>query len=76
FYLMAELPIDDADRFARWLVTDFRREGQSLVVAPGTGFYTQPELGRRQVRLAAVLEEPILRQVGALLTEAVATYPQ
>ncbi|HMV67365.1 MAG TPA: pyridoxal phosphate-dependent aminotransferase [Myxococcota bacterium] len=67
FYLMAELPVDDADAFARFLVTRFRHEGESLVVAPGTGFYANPEDGRRQVRLAAVLAEDRVRRGVELL---------
>jgi aspartate aminotransferase len=67
FYLMAELPIDDADAFARFLVTDVRDRGESVVVAPGTGFYADPASGRRQVRLAAVLEEAQIRRGVELL---------
>ena len=54
FYCMVDLPVDDADRFARFLVTEFRDSGESLVVAPGGGFYADPESGRTQIRLAAV----------------------
>ncbi len=75
FYSMVELPIDDADRFARWLVTDFRRDGESVVVAPGGGFYADPASGRQQVRLAAVVEIEQLRRAAALLAEAIETYP-
>jgi len=67
FYLMAELPIDDADAFSRFLVTDLRDNGESVVVAPGTGFYSDPASGRRQVRLAAVLEEDRIRRGVELL---------
>jgi aspartate aminotransferase len=67
FYLMAELPVDDADAFARFLVTDFRDRGESLVVAPGTGFYADPASGRRQIRLAAVLDPAGLRRGVELL---------
>ena len=74
FYLMADLPVQDADAFARWLVTDFRHEGESVVVAPGTGFYANPETGRRQVRLAAVIDQQRLARVGELLGRALATY--
>lgn len=75
FYSMVELPIDDADRFARWLVEDFREGGESVVVAPGPGFYASPASGRAQVRLAAVLEEPIVRRAGELLVKALDLYP-
>lgn len=75
FYFMVDLPVDDAERFARWLVTDFRHEGESVVVAPGGGFYAEPASGARQVRLAAVLDGPLLARAGALLGVALAEYP-
>lgn len=74
FYLMADLPVRDADAFARWLVTDFRHNNESVVVAPGTGFYANPESGRRQVRLAAVIDQERLARVGELLGMALADY--
>jgi aspartate aminotransferase len=75
FYAMLGLPIDDADRFARWLVTDFRHQGESVVVAPGGGFYAHPESGRQQVRLAAVNGEAVLRHAVGLLAAGLAAYP-
>ncbi len=60
FYVMAGLPVRDADHFARWLVTDFRYRGESVVVAPGGGFYADPASGRSEIRLAAVVAEPQL----------------
>jgi aspartate aminotransferase len=75
FYSMVELPIDDADRFARWLVEEFREGGESVVVAPGPGFYASPASGRSQVRLAAVLEQPLVRRAGDLLARALDLYP-
>lgn len=75
FYSMVELPIDDADRFARWLVTDFRVDGESVVVAPGGGFYADPASGRKQVRLAAVVEIEQLRRAASLLAQAIEAYP-
>jgi aspartate aminotransferase len=74
FYLMADLPVDDADAFARWMVTDFRDDGESVVVAPGTGFYAVPESGRRQVRLAAVIDEARLKRAAELLGKGLAAY--
>lgn len=67
FYLMAELPVDDTEAFARFLVTDVRDRGESVVVAPGGGFYADPSLGLRQIRLAAVLEPDRLRRGVELL---------
>ena len=75
FYCMVDLPIDDSDRFARWLVTDFRHDGESVVVAPGGGFYADPADGRRQIRLAAVNGEDVLRHAVGLLAKGVAAYP-
>jgi aspartate aminotransferase len=75
FYAMVELPVDSAESFARWLVTDFRDRGESVVVAPGPGFYAHPDDGERQIRLAAVLEEGRIQRAGELLAQALAVYP-
>ncbi|MBA2320691.1 MAG: pyridoxal phosphate-dependent aminotransferase [Deltaproteobacteria bacterium] len=75
FYAMVQLPIDDSDRFARWLVTDFRDAGESVVVAPGGGFYADPASGRREIRLAAVNSEEVLRKAVAILGRGLAAYP-
>ena len=74
FYLMAELPVADADDFARFLVTDFRRDGESVVVAPGSGFYANPADGKRQIRLAAVSDPATLRHAVGLIGHALAEY--
>lgn len=76
FYVMASLPVDDANRFARWLLTDFEQEGETVMVAPGPGFYVTPGLGTREVRLAYVLAEDRLRRAVFLLGEALQAYPQ
>jgi aspartate aminotransferase len=75
FYAMLELPVDDADRFARFLVTDFRSEGESLVVAPGPGFYADPTNGRKEIRLAAVIHEDHIQRAIGILGEALDVYP-
>jgi len=75
FYAMLALPIDDAERFARFLVTDFRDNGESVVVAPGPGFYAVRERGRQQVRLAAVLEESRIRRALEIVKAGLAVYP-
>lgn len=75
FYSMAQLPVDDSDKFARWLVTDFRHEGESLVVAPGGGFYAKPESGRTEARFAAVVNEDEIRRAIQLLGLALRAYP-
>lgn len=74
FYAMLELPIDDAEAFARFLVTDFRSDGESAVVAPGPGFYADRERGRRQIRLAAVLNEDAIRRALAIIGEGLQAY--
>ena len=76
FYIMAELPIPDCEAFARWLLTDFSHNGETLMVAPGPGFYVQDESlhkpkGLNQVRLAYVLEIPKLKRAMDLLARAV-----
>ncbi len=74
FYLMVKLPVTDSEAFARYLVTEFRDRGESLVVAPGPGFYADPSDGRDQVRLAAVLEESKLVRAAELLGKALKAY--
>lgn len=74
FYAMVGLPVDSAESFARWLVTDFRHEGESVVVAPGPGFYASPDSGGQQIRLAAVLEESRIQRAGTILAKALEAY--
>ena len=73
FYCMARLPVDDADAFAAWLLTDFVHHGATVMVAPGSGFYAS-ERGRSEVRIAYVLAEPDLRRAVELLREALTRY--
>ena len=75
FYCMCRLPVDDSDAFARFLVTDFRSEGESIVVAPGGGFYADPASGRDQIRLAAVMDGSALRRAVQILDQALDAYP-
>jgi aspartate aminotransferase len=75
FYLMASLPVDDTERFARYLVETFEDAGESVMVAPGPGFFASPAHGRDLVRLAAVLEPALLRRAGELLGIALSRYP-
>ncbi|MBU1410833.1 pyridoxal phosphate-dependent aminotransferase [Myxococcota bacterium] len=75
FYIMAQLPIDDGDRFAQWLLTDFESGGQTVMVAPGAGFYATPGAGKQEIRLAYVLESAHCRRAMELLREAVQVYP-
>ncbi|MBI4568146.1 MAG: pyridoxal phosphate-dependent aminotransferase [Planctomycetes bacterium] len=75
FYATVKLPIDDSDAFAKWLLTDFRRDGQTVFVAPGTGFYATPGLGKQEVRVAYVLNAGDLARAMDLLAAGVAAYP-
>ncbi|MCL4149780.1 UNVERIFIED_CONTAM: hypothetical protein GTU68_040940 [Idotea baltica] len=61
FYNMIELPVNDAEDFCKWLLTDFEYEGATVMLAPGSGFYFNKSLGRRQVRIAYVLNEQDLK---------------
>ncbi|MDP2305196.1 MAG: pyridoxal phosphate-dependent aminotransferase [Pseudomonadota bacterium] len=78
FYTMARLPVDDTERFARFLVEEFRDRStgqeESVVVAPGPGFYADPRDGRDEIRLAAVREEKVLRRAIEVLGRGLETY--
>jgi aspartate aminotransferase len=78
FYTMARLPVDDTERFARFLVEEFRDRSsgqeESVVVAPGPGFYANPRDGRDEIRLAAVREEKVLRRAIEVLGRGLETY--
>jgi aspartate aminotransferase len=75
FYAMVRLPIDDADRFCQWLLESFRYEGHTVMLAPGTGFYETPGLGRDEVRVAYVLGLERLGLAMDCLQRALAEYP-
>lgn len=74
FYTIASLPVDDAEDFCRWCLTDFRDKKETLMMAPAAGFYVDPELGRRQVRLAYVLNIKDLTRCVELLAKALEEY--
>jgi aspartate aminotransferase len=76
FYIMAKLPVDDSDTFARWLLEDFSSRGETVMVAPGAGFYCTPGKGKQEVRIAYVLEEKKLERAGQIFIEAIRTYNQ
>ena len=75
FYCVAELPIDDSDAFCQWLLEKFEHEGSTVMLAPATGFYANPATGKKQVRLAYVLEQAQLRQAVECLRAALRAYP-
>jgi aspartate aminotransferase len=74
FYVMAQLPVADAEEFTAWLLTDFEREGETVMLAPGEGFYKTPGLGKNEARLAYVLNRGELERALWLLGEALAEY--
>lgn len=83
FYTLASLPVDDAEKFCAWCLTDFAWKdeltpegvaGETIMMAPGSGFYTNPELGRNQVRLAYVLSKDKLRRSMMILEKALEQY--
>lgn len=75
FYCVASLPVDDADRFAQWLLQSFEYEGKTVMIAPASGFYAKPRLGKRQARLAYVLNKESLETCVEILRRALAEYP-
>ena len=75
FYAMARLPIDDADVFCQWLLESFSYNGQTLMLAPASGFYGTPGLGKNEVRLAYVLNVNDLNKAMDCLQQALKEYP-
>jgi len=74
FYLLAKLPVEDAEHFARFLLQEYEQDGQTLFVAPAQGFYALPGKGRSEIRLAFVLEESSLRRAISVLQGGLAVY--
>lgn len=75
FYVVAQLPIDNADKFCQWLLEDFEYNNQTVMLAPATGFYSKPESGRKQVRISYVLNVNDLKKSMEALAEALKIYP-
>lgn len=75
FYTIARLPIDDSDKFCEWLLKEFSYEGETVMFAPASGFYTDPEHGKNEVRMAYVLKKDDLRRALTLLEKALEQYP-
>ena len=74
FYTMVRLPVDDAEKFCEWCLTDFSYEGQTIMMAPGSGFYSTPGAGRDEVRLAYVLNKEDLAKALVVLERALEEY--
>ena len=75
FYTVAKLPVDNAERFCAWCLNEFEYEGQTVMMAPATGFYTTPGAGVDQVRIAYVLKKEDLEQALVVLRKALEAYP-
>ena len=74
FYTVAKLPVDDSDKFCAWCLEEFDYEGQTIFMAPASGFYTTPGLGKNEVRLAYVLKKEDLAKALVVLEKALETY--
>jgi aspartate aminotransferase len=75
FYTVVHLPVDDADEFAQWILSDFEYKNQTVMMAPASGFYSTPGLGKQEVRIAYVLKKEDLAMAMETLAEALKTYP-
>jgi aspartate aminotransferase len=75
FYAIARLPIDDADTFCQWLLDSFSHQNKTVMLAPATGFYGTPGLGKNEVRLAYVLNRQDLSEAMDCLQVALQQYP-
>lgn len=75
FYTVVSLPVDDADRFCQWCLKEFQYEGETIFMAPASGFYTTPGMGRDEVRLAYVLKREDLARAMTVLEKALEAYP-
>jgi aspartate aminotransferase len=75
FYTVAKLPVDDAEKFCRWCLSEFEYEGCTVMMAPAAGFYTTPGAGVNQVRIAYVLKQEDLEHALVVLRKALEAYP-
>jgi aspartate aminotransferase len=75
FYTVVRLPVDDSDKFAQWLLEEFEYKGQTVMVAPASGFYSTPGSGKNEVRIAYVLKIDDLKNAMETLAEALKAYP-
>jgi len=74
FYNMVTLPVPDTEQFCKWLLTDFERNGKTVMMAPANGFYFNQSLGKQQVRIAYILNEQDLSEAMDCLEEALKVY--
>ncbi len=75
FYTITHLPVDDADKFSQWLLSDFEYKNATVMLAPASGFYASPGLGKQEVRIAYVLKIEDLKEAMKCLEEALKVYP-
>ena len=75
FYTVAKLPVDDSEKFCRWCLEEFNYEGETVMMAPASGFYTTPGVGINQVRIAYVLKKEDLNRALFILRKALEAYP-
>ncbi len=75
FYTVVSLPVDDAEKFCSWCLSDFQYEGATIFMAPASGFYTTPGMGKNEVRMAYVLKKEDLAKALKVLEEALKAYP-
>lgn len=75
FYTIAQLPVDDSDKFCQWLLEDFEHKNQTVMMAPAAGFYATPGLGKNEVRIAYVLNKEELANAMESLAVALRQYP-
>jgi aspartate aminotransferase len=75
FYAMAKLPIDNADKFCQWLLESFSLNEETVMLAPGSGFYITEGLGQQEVRIAYVLEKEDLKRALEIIKQALKAYP-
>lgn len=74
FYCMAELPVDDAEDFSKWLLTDFSYQNETVMFAPAAGFYSTPGYGKKEVRIGFVLNQEKLKRAAQILERALVAY--
>ena len=75
FYTMARLPVDDTEKFAQWMLSDFHYNRQTVMLSPGSGFYSTPGLGKNEVRIAYVINETDIKRAVECLAKALEIYP-
>ena len=75
FYTVAKLPVDDADKFCEWCLTDFEYEGETIMMAPASGFYSEEGYGKNEVRIAYAIDKQDLKRAIFLLGKALEQYP-